>query len=740
MTAAYLESGNLEDPAVFLPPDLIDEGEVILPSTVNRPSLWHMYSRYTTPIWDKKWLGQDEVVAVLDTGVNPHQDLPAPVAERSFISGESPRDGNFHGCIAPSDVIYTSNCGVQAIETLFDRLDGVAYFLEDGAIVKDVSRYGIHTVSLDVNDGNPRAVKGHITHVHKLKYVGDMYEVSVNGVKLSLTPWHPVYVCQSSTGKKRRIIKKRADELKVGDNICQVPSSDVSVSSTYLTVCVGKEYACNKCGNLSRSAVVKCKGVHKNGVSCGGTNSYEPVRDVVYKLDEDMAFWVGLVLTDGYIQKDHKTIEFTNKNETLLKIFSDLSLKLFGRSPKRYYRKNDASAAVNLRLNHVDAYSFLAQIGLNGGAKSHDVDLPEQICKSPRSVVESFFAGCIEGDGCTSNRTTRLITGSRVFADKCLMLLKSLGVKCSIQKHMSDKSTFGCKSDCFSLGISSWPSMLSRLRVKSHEVVKPKGNFTSAVKSIVKKAYDGFMYDFTVDKYHNYVANGCIVSNTHVAGSVLGRNGIGWAPEAQLINVKVLSNGGSGSSQGIAAGIHFALDNGATIVNMSLGGGSPFQPTQDALRRAEAMGVLVVSSAGNSGQRPPNNTIGWPARFLESGCSGAKQQNGNIASFSSAGREMDIVTPGQHIISTSNTSRTGYRTASGTSMSCPVGCGLWAVIQSARVRVGLPRLRGITEWRAFWAKFTVDRGAPGHDPVWGMGVPDYDKIIEFLATGDLKWL
>jgi subtilisin family serine protease len=227
---------------------------------------------------------------------------------------------------------------------------------------------------------------------------------------------------------------------------------------------------------------------------------------------------------------------------------------------------------------------------------------------------------------------------------------------------------------------------------------------------------------------------------THVAGSSLGRNGIGWAPEAQLINVKVLSNQGSGSSQGIAAGIHFALDNGATIINMSLGGSSPFQPTQDALRRANSMGVLVFASAGNSGQRPPSNTIGWPARYLESGCSGAKQQSGQIASFSSSGREMDVVTPGQHIISASNSSTTGYRTMSGTSMSCPVGCGLWAVIQSARVRSGLPRLMGIEQWRAFWANFTIDRGAPGFDPVWGLGIPDYNKIIEFLAAGDLKWI
>jgi subtilisin len=138
-----------------------------------------------------------------------------------------------------------------------------------------------------------------------------------------------------------------------------------------------------------------------------------------------------------------------------------------------------------------------------------------------------------------------------------------------------------------------------------------------------------------------------------VLGTALGRGGIGVAPEAELINVKVLSDQGSGSSTGIAQGIRWAVDEGATIISMSLGSSSPHRPTQEAMQYAAERGVTVVSAAGNSGQRPPNNTIGYPARYLESGCIGAKQQNGQIASFSSAGREMGPGVPGsryrQHI-------------------------------------------------------------------------------------------
>jgi subtilisin len=226
---------------------------------------------------------------------------------------------------------------------------------------------------------------------------------------------------------------------------------------------------------------------------------------------------------------------------------------------------------------------------------------------------------------------------------------------------------------------------------------------------------------------------------SHCAGTALGRGGIGVAPEAQLINGKVLSNQGSGSSTGIAAGIRWAVDAGATIISMSLGSSSPHQPTREAMQYAAERGVLVVSAAGNSGQRPPNNTIGYPARYLESGCIGAKQQNGQIASFSSAGREMDLVTPGQQIVSTSNQSRTGYRTMSGTSMACPFAAGLAAVIRSGMRQSGASRLAGVDFWRVALPRYTLDRGPRGHDPTWGHGVPDYETIVAYLAAGDIKW-
>jgi subtilisin len=227
---------------------------------------------------------------------------------------------------------------------------------------------------------------------------------------------------------------------------------------------------------------------------------------------------------------------------------------------------------------------------------------------------------------------------------------------------------------------------------------------------------------------------------THCAGTALGRGGIGVAPEAELLNAKVLSDGGSGSSSGIAAGINWAIDNGATIISMSLGGGSAYEPTRRAIQRANEAGILVCASAGNSGQRLPRNTIGFPGRHLESYCSGSMDSQGRISSFSSAGREMDGVTPGSQIVSTSNGNRSGYRTMSGTSMSCPFAAGLFAVVRSGMAAAGLPRLGGIDDWRPWLQQFFIDQGPSGHDPTWGWGIPDYRKIVDLMAQPEVRWL
>jgi subtilisin family serine protease len=224
---------------------------------------------------------------------------------------------------------------------------------------------------------------------------------------------------------------------------------------------------------------------------------------------------------------------------------------------------------------------------------------------------------------------------------------------------------------------------------------------------------------------------------THCAGTALGRNGIGVAPGAELIVGKVLSDSGSGSSSGIAAGLRWAVDQGADVISMSLGGGSSYTPTNEAIDYAWTNGAIVNAAAGNSGYRG-GNTIGWPAKYRSCVCTAAYDSSKRIANFSSGGSQIDWACPGVGIISFSN-SGSGYRSMSGTSMATPYGSGLLALLIERARREGRPDWTSIEALRAVFKGNMQDAGAPGFDVRFGMGIPIAEELLTALAADHLTF-
>lgn len=223
---------------------------------------------------------------------------------------------------------------------------------------------------------------------------------------------------------------------------------------------------------------------------------------------------------------------------------------------------------------------------------------------------------------------------------------------------------------------------------------------------------------------------------THCAGSVLGRNGIGAAPEAELIVGKVLSDGGSGGTDGINAGIRWAADQGAHIISMSLGGPGPAsEEDRAALAYAIGKGCVIFAAAGNAGYRG-SNTIGYPGRYDEVICVGAYRQDGTIANFSSGGKEIDIANPGENILSCNY--RGGYVAMSGTSMATPNAAGRAALYLQYTQGRGLMLPRGSEQWKAIYRQFARDAGAPGEDPRFGIGIPMDREMLTSLT--DTTWV
>jgi hypothetical protein len=146
--------------------------------------------------------------------------------------------------------------------------------------------------------------------------------------------------------------------------------------------------------------------------------------------------------------------------------------------------------------------------------------------------------------------------------------------------------------------------------------------------------------------------------------------------------VKVLDANGSGSYSSITKGIYYAVDNGANVINLSLGGNSSKDTLKSAIEYASNKGVIVVMAAGNNSDALPS----YPARYAyNSGIAvGAVDKNNNLADFSnrSGSQEITYVTaPGVDVYSTIPNDQ--YANYNGTSMAAPHIAGVVALMLSA---------------------------------------------------------
>jgi subtilisin family serine protease len=173
---------------------------------------------------------------------------------------------------------------------------------------------------------------------------------------------------------------------------------------------------------------------------------------------------------------------------------------------------------------------------------------------------------------------------------------------------------------------------------------------------------------------------------THIAGIIAAANNgsgvTGVAYNAQIMPVRVLDEAGFGNYAEIAAGIRYAANNGAHVINLSLGGMSVSNEISTAIQYATGLGAVVVISSGNGGASQPS----FPANLTHQwGTSvGAIDSNQQIASFSNrAGAAVVnyVVAPGVSIYST--TPNNTYQYYSGTSMAAPYVAGVAALILSA---------------------------------------------------------
>jgi flagellar hook assembly protein FlgD len=178
---------------------------------------------------------------------------------------------------------------------------------------------------------------------------------------------------------------------------------------------------------------------------------------------------------------------------------------------------------------------------------------------------------------------------------------------------------------------------------------------------------------------HDVVGHG--TGTASVAAAATG-NGVGIAGagrNSSLLAVKVADVTGRIFTDDLAAGIVWAVDHGANVVNLSLGGPTSDRLEKAAVAYAEAHNVLVVAAAGNEGSSAKQ----FPAALPGVLAVGATSSNGAVrAPFSSYGSWVDLAAPGRSIVVA--TPGGGYEVADGTSYSAPLVSGSAALLAAYR--------------------------------------------------------
>lgn len=219
---------------------------------------------------------------------------------------------------------------------------------------------------------------------------------------------------------------------------------------------------------------------------------------------------------------------------------------------------------------------------------------------------------------------------------------------------------------------------------------------------------------------------------------------IGVAPGVRLMPLRVCNSTGC-SSSGIIDAIYYAVDNGARVISISLGGGSFSSFTEEAINYAILHNVVVFASAGNDNE---DNTVHshYPSGYANCISVGAMSPCGERKTPSTCDGEtwwgsnygdLDFITPGTRIYTTDIAGSEGYSPDNyithfnGTSAACPHAAGVAALILSIN-----PSLTSL-QVRQFMQEGSVDIGTAGYDAQSGYGRLDAHLGLQLVQSGGI---
>lgn len=224
---------------------------------------------------------------------------------------------------------------------------------------------------------------------------------------------------------------------------------------------------------------------------------------------------------------------------------------------------------------------------------------------------------------------------------------------------------------------------------------------------------------------------------THVAGTIAAldnsfgvRGVIGSDPNLHI--VKVFNSNGWGYSSSLVSAIETCADNGADVVNMSLGGAGSNQTEANAMQNLYNQGVLLVAAAGNDGSAfSSTDPMSYPASYNAVVSVAAVDSSKQLADFSQKNSQVEIAGPGVNVLSTypEGTGQQGnYGTMSGTSMASPHVAGVAALVWSHHPTCSAQEIRSVLNTTA------QDLGPAGRDVQFGYGLAQTKDAIDYIDT------
>ena len=287
------------------------------------------------------------------------------------------------GCIAADSRVWSSFCGLEPIEVLFNRAtaDGRTGAKSGYGTAFNVEDLDIQTVSMNPQTGESGLKK--VTHVWQFDVpLKDQIIVKTRqGIKVQTSAWHPFMVLRGT-----EMIAVRADEVKTGDVILSPERPD--------------DYWLY--------------------------DEYKTVRG--HQIDEEIAWLIGFALGDGCFdfvpsQRLHRLRLFSGRTDVLEK--AKTVLAKLGANLNIYQDKRGLYSLTTFKQEAV--HTLFEACGLaNYGAKGKFIRVPETIAKSPLPVVRAFLAGLLDSDGYVAN------DGSPSYSTESAEMAQDLAALCSL--------------------------------------------------------------------------------------------------------------------------------------------------------------------------------------------------------------------------------------------------------------------------------------------------------------------